>query len=216
VNVISSSTATFTGSGEILNGNFNAESGSTLSLIFQNSVLTGSAQNTGITLDAASSWILTANSVMTTVIDPSGISGTSVTNITGNGFSAHYDSTLAANAYLGGLTYSLLNGGFLTPGNVLGIDDQTLRNSGGCQLYQNYPNPVSNITTIVYRLSEGGFVTMKIVDHTGRELASPVGSEQEAGEHSIHFDASQLAGGLYFCLLQSNGETRVRRLVIAK
>ena len=42
-----------------------------------------------------------------------------MTNVTGNGHNVHYNSALTANAYLGGLTYSLVNGGYLTPNSVI-------------------------------------------------------------------------------------------------
>jgi len=58
---------------------------------------------------------VTADSVLTGLIDVSGISGTSITNIIGNGHDVTYDAGLAANSALGGKTYTLVDGGHLLP-----------------------------------------------------------------------------------------------------
>ena len=58
---------------------------------------------------------MTANSYLTTLADSTGVSGSSVTNIHGNGFNVYYDSSQSANSYLGGQTYSLADGGLLLP-----------------------------------------------------------------------------------------------------
>ena len=146
MNVLSSSTASFTANGETLTGNFQADATSTLTATLQNGTsLTGSAQKTSITIDATSSWTVTGNSVMTAVIDPAGISGFTVTNIIGNGHNVHYDSGLTGNQYLDGLIYSLVNGGVLTPGSATGVEQLASDNTSGCILYPNFPNPVGSI-----------------------------------------------------------------------
>ncbi|NTU84888.1 MAG: hypothetical protein HGA45_36910 [Chloroflexales bacterium] len=66
-----------------------------------------------LTLDASSSWTVTADSHLSSLSDADGIAGTTITNIIGNGRTVYYDS--AANPDLGGKTYSLASGGTLTP-----------------------------------------------------------------------------------------------------
>jgi hypothetical protein len=78
------------------------------------SSLTGTINMAALTLDATSTWTLTGNSVLTTLSDTSGISGTYVANIIGP-YRVTYDNSLSANAGLGGLTYSLNGGGTLAP-----------------------------------------------------------------------------------------------------
>ena len=62
-----------------------------------------------------STWTVTGDSKLTSLSDTSGISGTSITNIYGNGHTVTYDKSLAANSALGGKTYTLNGGGTLTP-----------------------------------------------------------------------------------------------------
>jgi hypothetical protein len=66
-----------------------------------------------VTLDAASSWTIHSSFKVQTFSDPGGISGNSVLNITGNGQTISYSSSL--NPALGGLTYTLQGGGSLKP-----------------------------------------------------------------------------------------------------
>jgi hypothetical protein len=71
------------------------------------------AKSVSLTLDSSSMWTLTGNSYINGLITNPGISGTSVSNITGNGFNLYYNS--GDNQSLGGKTYNLINGGLLMP-----------------------------------------------------------------------------------------------------
>jgi hypothetical protein len=71
------------------------------------------AKKVTLSLDSTSKWTVTANSHITVLSDTSGISGTRITNIVGNGHTVYYDSS--ANPSLGGKTFSLVGGGTLQP-----------------------------------------------------------------------------------------------------
>lgn len=116
VNVVRSSTASFTADGETLTGSLIADTTSTLAVTLQNqTTLKGIVQRAAMTIDSTSVWHVTGDSILTSLTDTSGISGLSITNIIGNGYDVYYDASLAANKLLGGLTYSLVNGGKLIP-----------------------------------------------------------------------------------------------------
>ncbi len=117
--VLGTSTATFMIDGAALTGTLRADSPATAIVSLENSAsLKGSASGIGLGIDASSTWEVTKNSVLTTLSDPAGISGLTITNIVGNGHDVHYDAGLAANSYLGGQVYTLVNGGTLTPAIV--------------------------------------------------------------------------------------------------
>jgi hypothetical protein len=102
-----------------LSGRLRADSGARAAAILQNgTTLTGAVSGMALTIDAGSTWKVTGNSILTGLVDPAGVSDLTITNIVGNGHDVHYDPGLAANQYLGGRTYSLVNGGTLTPGAV--------------------------------------------------------------------------------------------------
>jgi hypothetical protein len=73
------------------------------------------AQSVNLTLDATSSWSVTADSYLTCLTDDGGISGTSVSNIKGNGHTVYYNTS--ACSALGGQTYPLNGDGYLKPSN---------------------------------------------------------------------------------------------------
>jgi len=106
----------FTADGETMTGSLITDTYSSITATLKNSsTLTGFINSAALSLDATSIWNVTANSVLTSLTDSSGISGTTITNIYGNGYTVTYDSSLSANSALGGLTYTLNGGGTLAP-----------------------------------------------------------------------------------------------------
>lgn len=79
------------------------------------STLTGTINTAALSLDATSTWEVTGDSVLTGLNDPDGISGNSIMNIIGNGYTVTYDPDDEVSSILGGKTYFLANGGTLVP-----------------------------------------------------------------------------------------------------
>lgn len=84
------------------------------------------------------------------------------------------------------------------------------------ELSQNFPNPFNATTTIPYRVLEAGFVTLKIYDLLGREVAMLVNAFQEPNAYQATFDASRLASGMYFYRLRIGRFSATRKMVVAK
>jgi hypothetical protein len=147
---VDSGTATFTASGDTLSGNFHTDIYSNLTVTLNSkSSLNGyinkvdSATTVTLSMDATSKWNVTANSYVDIVSDQSGISGTSVVNITGNGYNVYYDPALSSNTYLGGLSYNLINGGCLMPvgGTCLTGINEMIKDP---YTVSCFPNPINN------------------------------------------------------------------------
>jgi hypothetical protein len=83
-------------------------------------------------------------------------------------------------------------------------------------LSQNYPNPFNPSTTIKFALPKDGFVTLKVYDISGREVARLVNEQKKAGYHDVLFNASNLASGVYFYRIQSNDFIMTKRMVLIK
>ena len=84
------------------------------------------------------------------------------------------------------------------------------------ELEQNFPNPFNPVTVISYELPARSFITLKVFDLLGREIAVLVEGELETGAHQTVFDATRLASGVYFYRLQSGTSVQTRKLVLMK
>jgi hypothetical protein len=83
-------------------------------------------------------------------------------------------------------------------------------------LEQNYPNPFNPSTTINYSLAERSPVNIKVYDVLGNEVATIINTTQEAGSHSVTFNASKLASGLYVYTLNAGDFTSSKKMMLLK
>ncbi len=98
---------------------------------------------------------------------------------------------------------------------AVGVEDQNLV-IDKFELFQNYPNPFNPETVIKYQLPVKNFVSLKVFDVLGKEVAILVNQENEAGLHEVKFDASALSSGIYFYVLQSGNFTSNKKLLLLK
>jgi hypothetical protein len=88
-------------------------------------------------------------------------------------------------------------------------------------LMQNFPNPFNPTTSIQYQLPDAGFVTLKVFDMLGREVAVLVNAERAAGQYTAQWDASAMPSGVYCYQLTARGVkggsfVQTRRMVLLK
>lgn len=83
-------------------------------------------------------------------------------------------------------------------------------------LEQNYPNPFNPSTTISYSIPENSFVTLKVYDLIGREVASLVNDNQIAGNYKVSFNASRLPSGVYIYKLNAGKFSQSKKLSLIK
>lgn len=87
------------------------------------------------------------------------------------------------------------------------------------KLNQNYPNPFNPTTTISFDLSADAFVTLKVYNMLGQEVATLIDHEEYTeGSNDIEFDASSLASGAYYYRLSVNdGEMQqVQKMILLR
>ena len=80
----------------------------------------------------------------------------------------------------------------------------------------NYPNPFNPSTTINYQLPENGFVTIKVYDMLGKEIATLVNENKTAGYYNVNFDASKLTSGVYIYTINANNFTLSKKMLLIK
>ncbi|MCU7497197.1 MAG: T9SS type A sorting domain-containing protein [Ignavibacteria bacterium] len=99
-----------------------------------------------------------------------------------------------------------------------GIDDDDLPvgTVHAYSLSQNYPNPFNPTTRINYSIPKEEFVTLKIYDLLGSEVASMVSELKKAGSHSVEFNASKLPSGVYIYTIRAGQFRDSRKLLLLK
>jgi len=83
-------------------------------------------------------------------------------------------------------------------------------------LEQNYPNPFNPSTTISFSIPTSEFVTLKVFDVLGNEVATLVNEYRRAGSHNIEFDASKLSSGIYFYKLQTGSFIETKKMILLR
>ncbi len=101
-------------------------------------------------------------------------------------------------------------------GHSLDIDDRIAQNPSTFMLYQNYPNPFNPSTTITFRIPNSAYVTLKIFDVMGREIAIPISRIFPAGTYSHRWDAGTLPSGVYFYRLEADEFRQSKKLILVK
>jgi hypothetical protein len=72
------------------------------------------------------------------------------------------------------------------------------------------------LTVINYQLAIGNYVSLKVYDVLGKEIATLVEGIQEAGSHSTTFDAKNLSSGIYLYKLTVGSFSETKRMLVLK
>ncbi len=83
-------------------------------------------------------------------------------------------------------------------------------------LEQNYPNPFNPVTNIRFQIPETRFVTLKVYNVLGQEVATLVNDLLQGGDHRAEFNARNLPSGMYLYRLHAGEFTDAKRLIILK
>ncbi len=83
-------------------------------------------------------------------------------------------------------------------------------------LAQNYPNPFNPSTMINYEIKQSGSVTLKVFNVLGQVVATLTDGKQEAGKHSIKFDASRFSSGIYFYQITAGNFIATKKMMLLK
>jgi hypothetical protein len=83
-------------------------------------------------------------------------------------------------------------------------------------LSQNFPNPFNPTSTIAYDIPMESFVTIKVYDVLGKEVASLVHENKKTGSYQVSFDGSHLSSGVYFCKMVSVAHSSLIKMIIMK
>lgn len=87
-------------------------------------------------------------------------------------------------------------------------------------LYQNYPNPFNPLTNIGFRIADFGFVSLKVYDILGNEVATLVNEEKLPGAYEVEFNTSSIknltSSGIYFYHLKTGNFTQTKKMILLR
>jgi photosystem II stability/assembly factor-like uncharacterized protein len=83
-------------------------------------------------------------------------------------------------------------------------------------LEQNYPNPFNPTTSIKFQISSTSFVSLKVFDVLGKEIATLVNESKEPGMYTASWDAGNITSGLYFYRLSAGSLVATRKMLLLK
>jgi hypothetical protein len=113
----------------------------------------------------------------------------------------------------------------VTGGTVRGVDfgtrmvtgvEESLSNPTEYELYQNFPNPFNPTTSVSFYLPSGGYVTLRVYNVLGIEVASLFEGRMSSGTHSVVWDAQDVPSGIYVYRLTAGSFTAVKKMVLMK
>jgi hypothetical protein len=119
------------------------------------------------------------------------------------------------------------SGGLVTPNAVvlrevttLPVQDDGDISVNTFELKQNYPNPFNPKTTIQYAVGSRQFVTLKVYNALGKEIATLVNEVKEPGSHTVQFSTSSIkhlpSSGIYFYQLQADSFIETKKMILLK
>ena len=101
-------------------------------------------------------------------------------------------------------------------GAVTNVATESTELPEGFSLHQNYPNPFNPTTSIRFDVANTANVSLRVFDTLGREVATLVNGQMQAGTHSVSFDASSLTSGVYMYRLSNGVNTQTRTMLLMK
>ena len=96
------------------------------------------------------------------------------------------------------------------------VDGEQASHPQSFTLLQNYPNPFNPVTVIPFELKHAAHVVLNVFDTRGRLVKKLVDKNLPAGHHTVRFDASNLASGVYVYQLKADGQTLGKNMLLVK
>jgi photosystem II stability/assembly factor-like uncharacterized protein len=108
------------------------------------------------------------------------------------------------------------NGGISKYNYPIGIEPIGTEIPSAFSLSQNYPNPFNPSTFIKFDVSKSSFVSLKIFDALGREIAALVNEQLKPGTYQVDWDGTNYTSGVYFYKLYTESYTATKKMILVK
>ena len=97
---------------------------------------------------------------------------------------------------------------------ISGINDINYEMS--YKLYNNYPNPFNSSTVIRFTIPESDYVLLEVYNSLGEKIKTLVNEFTNAGDHTIQFEANNLASGVYLYVLRTSGYMQTKKMLLIR
>jgi hypothetical protein len=131
-------------------------------------------------------------------------------------FDMVHDLASAMNANILVVGAALVNCPIVEVSNATAVSENNNTRASDFNLTQNYPNPFNPTTNIDFRIPQSGYVSLKVYDALGEEVATLVNGVRPAGNYTVNFNAASLASGVYFYRLKAGNFTQNRKMILLK
>jgi uncharacterized Ntn-hydrolase superfamily protein len=128
---------------------------------------------------------------------------------------AEGSDTISAIVVSGNDTVSIFRNVIVTYINATSVNENFV-SQDRFYLYQNYPQPFNPSTTIKYQIPKPSFVSLRIFDSLGREIAVLINEEKQTGIYEVEFDGSNLTSGIYFYTLKAGEYLNTKKMLLIK
>jgi hypothetical protein len=102
----------------------------------------------------------------------------------------------------------------VTPFNLTAISEDEVPEKSG--LSQNYPNPFNPSTDIRFQITDDGWVTLRVYDVLGREVATLVDEVKHPGAYTARWDAGGQSSGVYIYRLKTGNVVQTKRMMLIR
>jgi hypothetical protein len=99
---------------------------------------------------------------------------------------------------------------------IPGLEDVGIKNGGIIESFGVYPNPLSVNSKVTFSLKSSGNVQLYIISNSGRVMNNVYSGELTNGNHQFSLIKSNLASGIYFCVLKTadSGSVKALKMVV--
>ena len=115
-----------------------------------------------------------------------------------------------------GIFAALPNGAVVQFSTLTSVSDSKINVPSSYNLFQNYPNPFNPSTKIEFSLPSKQFVSLKVYNLLGQEVATLVNKEMALGNYTVNFSANGLSSGVYLYKLSAGNYSQTKKMLLMK
>jgi len=94
--------------------------------------------------------------------------------------------------------------------------DEEIHTPTNYSITQNYPNPFNPSTKIKFSIPKSSYVSIKVFDVLGREVAILVNEEKKSGTYEVNFNSANLSSGIYFYRIEAGSFVQTNKMILLK